>query len=256
MTIQYISTINNNKLSDERPAGTKIDTIVLTYTSCEGDVIKAVTTMFERGTSTHYTIKANGFLDQHHSESQKAFFAGASGWKGVSSLNNNAIGIMLVNDAKSPFTDDQITKTIALIQDIQTRHAATMELVGLGEINKAHIAPGAFFPWNKLAEAGIGKSVTLPENTNRTCIINLNDKGDNVIGLKANLYNFGYAVPQTDTYDSVTAKFAQNFINRYVPTNISDMEVNFSDNLACWNNAAEYALNELLGLHNENSNEL
>jgi N-acetylmuramoyl-L-alanine amidase len=249
----YISNTNNNKLSAERPEGTKISTIVITYTVTEGDINKAVTTMFERGTSVHYTIKTDGFQDQHHSESQKAFYAGASNWKGIYGVNDYGIGIMLVNDAKSPFTDAQIDKTIALINDIQTRHTTTMEIVGLGEVNNKHIAPGAFFPWAKLADAGIGKSVVLPENINRTCKIQVGDNGENVLALQQKLQSHGYQVGQTSIYDEVTAKFVQNFANRYIPQEDIEHESNYSDNLACWNDATAYALDELLGLHNTNA---
>lgn len=252
----YISTINNNKLSAERPEGIKINTIVITYSSAEGDINKTVTTMLKNGASVHYTIKPDGFQDQHHLESQKAFYAGISQWHGVSGVGDCAIGIMLISDAKSPFSDAQIDKTIALIHDIQARHNTSMEVVGLGEVNKAHIAPGAFFPWAKLAEAGIGKSVSLPTDIDKTCKINLDDSGDNVSLLQQKLKSHGYEAPQTGIYDSVTAKFAQNFINRYTPEENLDSEINFSNNLACWNNAAEYALDKLLGLDTDSANEL
>ena len=54
-----------NYISAERPEGIKINTIVITYTSTDGDVNKAVTTMFNAGASVHYTIKLDGYQDQH-----------------------------------------------------------------------------------------------------------------------------------------------------------------------------------------------
>ena len=246
----YISAKNNNKLSAERPEDTKINTIVITYTSTEGDINKAVTTMFERGTSIHYTIKLDGFQDQHHSESQKTFYAGASHWHGKYGVNDYGIGIMLVNDAKSPFTDPQISKLIDTINDIQVRHNSTMDVVGLGEVNKAHIAPGIFFPWDKLAQAGIGKSITLPADIDRTCKINLGDSGEQVTNLQQKLQTYGYQVEATGIYDNVTAKFAKNFANRYVPEADPDTSSNFAEShVVCWNDATEYALNTVLGVN-------
>ncbi len=246
--INYISTKNDNKLSAERPEGVEINTIVVTYTVTDGDINKAVTTMFEYGTSIHYTIKLDGFQDQHHSESQKAFYAGASHWHGKYGVNDYGIGIMLVNDAKSPFTDPQISKLIDTINDIQLRHNKTMDVVGLGEVNKAYIAPGAFFPWNKLAEAGIGKSITLPTDIDRTCKINLGDKGEHITTLQQKLQTYGYQVSATGIYDDVTAQFAKNFANRYVPESDPDALSNFATSHAvCWNDASEYALNAILG---------
>lgn len=249
--VNYISAKNNNKLSAERPEGTKINTIVITYSSTEGDINKAVTTMFERGTSVHYTIKLDGFQDQHHSESQKAFYAGASHWHGKYGVNDYGIGIMLINDAKTPFTDLQISKLIDTINDIQIRHNTTMDVVGLGEVNKAHIAPGIFFPWNKLAEAGIGKSITLASDIDRSCKINLGDSGEQVINLQQKLQDYGYQIEATGVYDNITAKFAKNFANRYVPETDADTLSNFAEShTVCWNDATEYALNAILGVDN------
>jgi N-acetylmuramoyl-L-alanine amidase len=248
--INYISATNNNKLSAERPKDVEINTIVITYTSAEGDVHKAINTMFNAGTSIHYTIKTDGFQDQHHSESQKAFYAGASHWHGKYGVNDYGIGIMLVNDAKSPFPDSQITKLIDTIKDIQLRHNTTMDIVGLGEVNKAHIAPGAFFPWAKLAEAGIGKSVSLPAGIDKACKINLDDSGEQVTNLQQKLQTYGYQVEVNGIYDSVTAKFAKNFANRYTPEDNLDSEINFATSqAACWSDATEYALNTVLGVY-------
>jgi N-acetyl-anhydromuramyl-L-alanine amidase AmpD len=249
--INYISKVNDNKLSSARPEGSVINTITITYSSCDGDFNQALTTMASRGTSIHYTIKSDGFLDQHHSETQKAFYAGASHWHGEYGVNNYAIGIMLINDAKSSFPEEQTNKLIALINDIQERHNMTMEVVGLAEVNAKHVAPGVFMPWDKLAEAGIGKSVKFPEDIDRACKISLDDKGDHVLALQEKLQEHGYQVPQTGEYDEVTAKFAQSFSNRYAPQDTHDSEDNFSNNIICWSNAADYALNELSGLNSD-----
>ncbi len=247
--MNYISTKNDNKLSAERPENTKIDTIVITYTVTEGSITKAITTMFERGTSVHYTIKLDGFQDQHHSESQKAFYAGVSHWHGRYGVNDYGIGIMLANDAKSPFTDSQITKLIDTIKDIQVRHNTTMDVVGLGEVNQAHIAPGVFFPWSKLAEAGIGQSITLPADIDRTCKIHLNDTGEQVTHLQQKLQTYGYKVEVTGIYDKVTAQFVKNFANRYAPEDSFDALSNFAEqHITCWSDATEYALNTILGV--------
>lgn len=248
--INFISSQNNNKLSSDRPEGVTINTIVITYSSTEGDTHKAINTMFDNGTSVHYTIDQNGFQVQHHLESQKTFYAGASHWHGEYGVNNYGIGIMLVNDAKSSFSNEQIEKTIGLIKDIETRHETKMEVVGLGEVNQKHIAPGSFFPWAKLAEAGIGKTVTLPEAIDKTCKISLGDSGEEVLTLQQKLKDLGYETSQTGIYDEVTAKFVTNFSNRYTPEEISNPEINFSDNFTCWTDANEYALNELLGVNN------
>lgn len=244
----FVSSQNNNNLSNSRPENTKINTIVITYSVTEGDAHKAINTMFDYGTSIHYTIDQNGFQVQHHLESQKAFYAGASHWNGNYGVNDYGIGIMLINDAKTPFSDEQIEKTISLIKDIEVRHDTDMEVVGLGEVNKKYIAPGAFFPWGKLAEAGIGKAASLPVDIDKTCKINLGDSGEQILALQHKLKALGYETPQTGIYDEITAKFVTNFSNRYTPEENPNSEINFSNNLACWNDATEYASDVLLGI--------
>jgi N-acetylmuramoyl-L-alanine amidase len=250
--MEYISTINNNKLSEDRPQDFHIDNIVLTYSRF--DTIEETTNyMLKQGTSVHYTIKQDGFLDQHHSESQKTYYAGVSAWRDQASLNGNSIGIMLINDAKSPFSEIQIAKTVDLIQDINARYEKTMEVVGLGEVNKKHIAPGIFFPWDKLAENNIGKMVNIPENLTRDCTISLGDSGEHVRVLQEKLKTHGYGVEVSGTFDELTGHFVQNFANRYAPLPIEQQDAtsNFLDkHFACWNEVNDFALNDLLGLNN------
>ena len=154
MSISYISNTNNNKFSKPRPDGAIPNKIVITYSSCEGEIYKAINTLYDKGASVHYTIRQDGWQDQHHSEDKMAFYAGKSSWKGENSLNNNSIGIMLINDAQSEFPEAQINQLIACIKDINSRYGYEMEVLGLGEVAlDRHIAPGHLFPWQKLAEA-------------------------------------------------------------------------------------------------------
>jgi N-acetylmuramoyl-L-alanine amidase len=241
--INYISATNNNKFSSPRADIEAINTIVITYTVSDGDVHKAVTTMFDRGTSVHYTIKTDGFQDQHHNEDKQTFFAGKSSWHGVPSVNQYGIGIMLVNDAISEFPEAQINKTIALINDINSRHNTTMEVVGLGEVAPdRHVAPGKLFPWAKLAEAGIGKIKTVPDDISHTCTINPGDNSEEVSRIQENLKSHGYGIVITGEYDDLTSKVVSVFRGRYTQDEA---------NLNCWNDAADYVLNDLLGVVSE-----
>ena len=58
-------------------------------------------------------------------------------------------------------------------------------------------------------------------------------------------------------YDDVTAKFAKNFANRYVPEADPDTLSNFAEShVVCWSDATEYALNTILGIDNNPTDEL
>lgn len=231
----YVSSTNNNKFSNLRPEGTEINKIVITYSVLD-DIYKTINTMYDRGTSIHYTIRPDGFQAQHHLESSQAFYAGKSSWHGKSSLNTDSIGIMLINDSTSAFSEMQINKLIDLIKDINTRHEKTMEVLGLGEVAvDRHIAPGKYFPWLKLAEKGIGTKITFSDSIDKTCKINLNDTGENVSEFQRKLIQHGYAASDTGVYDELTAKVITVFTDRYVPGH---------DN--CWSDATEHAINTLV----------
>jgi N-acetylmuramoyl-L-alanine amidase len=184
----------------------------------------------------HYTIEADGRQNQYHSEDQKAFFAGVSSWHGKTKLNNNGIGIMLINDAKSPFPDAQIAKLAATILDINARHDTTMEVVGLGETTvgreaNRHIAPGALFPWAKLAESGIGTAINIPDAISKECSANYTASH-----IQKNLIQHGYGITETGTLDDKTNHAIDMFTDRYLPGHEN-----------CWSDATEYALNVLIG---------
>lgn len=249
----YISTTNDNKFSAPRSDIFAINKIVITYTV--SPIEEAVLKLFSRGNSVHYIIGADGFQNQLHNEDVKTFYAGKSCWNGLRSVNEFGIGIMLENDGTSPFTEAQISKTIALIQDINTRHDTTMEVVGLGEVAfDRHIAPGILFPWHKLAEEGIGRNVVLQADSlvledgesfgaGRECWFGLGASGERVVDMQQKLLDVGYCIEVDGEFDENTEKLVQVFKAHYIQDEAPEA-------LACWNQAAEYVANELLGIAN------
>lgn len=112
-------------------------------------------------------------------ESRRAWHAGASRWRGQSSLNATSIGIEIVNDGPeldaatlsrrladkdaapprwAPYPDAQVETLIALLRDIVERHDIAPEnILGHADIApERKIDPGPAFPWQRLHEAGIG----------------------------------------------------------------------------------------------------
>ncbi|GAA0487813.1 MULTISPECIES: N-acetylmuramoyl-L-alanine amidase [Tatumella] len=124
--------------------------------------------------SAHYLIPEMAARQQINADSyqlvpetQVAWHAGNSRWRGLSHLNNISIGIELVNqgyyrtpagyrcDAYSP---RQIAVLTALLQDIIARYALRPQnIVGHSDIAPLRKQdPGPCFPWEKLAKAGVG----------------------------------------------------------------------------------------------------
>lgn len=236
----YISKINNQAFSKARPEGLKLDTIVITYSACEGDISQTLTSLYNRGASVHYLIDQQGFQNQFISEDKMAFFAGKSSWHHQTSLNSNSIGVMLINDAESAFPDVQVDKLIELIKDINERHDTEMETLGLGEVAlNRHIAPGPLFPWSKLAEAGVVNLVEIPSKISKDCKLNPGEQNNAVESFQKSLIVHGYGIDATGIFDDLTTKAVNVFTQKYVP----------GHNL-CWSDATEYVLNELTGVDN------
>ncbi len=252
--VNYISTVNHNKLSAPRPEGANITAIVLTY-SVSSNITSTLTSLHQRGASVHYTINTDGFQDQHHLESSKAFAAGKSSWRGKASVNDYAISIMLINNSEDKFPAVQIEQLIKLVKDINVRHETTMEVVGLGEVNANHIAPGRLFPWNTLADADIGVHfeipsadtigitcycpMTPPPSSDRAalkCLYN-KESDQKIAAIQSDFKKLGYDIEVTGFYDKATEHVVEVFKARYMQ----------EDTRICISDALEYAQKHLLG---------
>ncbi|WP_342278827.1 N-acetylmuramoyl-L-alanine amidase [Candidatus Tisiphia endosymbiont of Myopa tessellatipennis] len=177
------------------------------------------------GTSVHYIIDKepnakNEQQYQYHNDSkEKAFYAGKSSWKGQEKVNDLGIGIMFINDAKSAFTDSQITKVIKLLEDIKVRYPNwdnKDNLVGLGEVAERHIAPGKFFPWKQLADAGFGKFIPTTKEQAEHILIRKDDEGQKVSHVQTQLKEHGYGIEVDGKCGDKTATWFEKFNTRYV----------------------------------------
>ncbi len=112
--------------------------------------------------SCHYVVDEDGTVTQLVPEALRAHHAGRSFWAGESDLNSASIGIEIVNGGHDfglpPFPEAQIASVIALCRDVAGRYAVSPQRI----LAHSDIAPsrkqdpGERFPWQVLAEAGIG----------------------------------------------------------------------------------------------------
>lgn len=140
-----------------------VDMLVLHYTGMTtADAALARLTDPQSHVSAHYTIGRDGRVFRHVAEDRRAWHAGVSVWAGARNINARSIGIELVNPGHEfgyiPFTDEQIGALIDLAKDILIRHAiAPARIVGHSDVAPARKQdPGELFPWQHLAEFGIG----------------------------------------------------------------------------------------------------
>lgn len=119
-----------------------------------------------REASAHYYIDDRGGVTQYLDESMRAWHAGLSYWEGVTDINSASIGIELLAISKDGrfsgpetfYTDAQIESLSVLAKAICERHKILPQHVLAHEdvAPKRRLDPGKHFPWQKLAEKGVG----------------------------------------------------------------------------------------------------
>ncbi|WP_417836009.1 N-acetylmuramoyl-L-alanine amidase [Thalassospira tepidiphila] len=147
----------------DRPEGCPIDILVLHYTGMQSGAAALERLCDpESSVSSHYLIEEDGRIFQLVDEDKRAWHAGLGIWQDCSDVNSHSIGIEIVNPGHEygyrPFPDIQIKSVIELAQDILKRH----EIPASRIIAHSDMAPdrkedpGELFPWQQLAENGIG----------------------------------------------------------------------------------------------------
>jgi N-acetylmuramoyl-L-alanine amidase len=147
---------------DDR-GGAVIDMLVLHYTGmASAEVALARLCDASAKVSAHYTIGEDGAVYAHVPEVRRAWHAGLSFWAGTRNVNACSIGIELVNPGHElgyrAFPQDQIASLKNLCRGILARHPIpAARVLGHSDVAPARKEdPGEFFPWQALAEAGIG----------------------------------------------------------------------------------------------------
>ena len=120
--------------------------------------------------SSHYVVCRTGTIFHMLNDLLRGHHAGVSSWGGVGDLNSNSIGIEIDNNGSEPFSDAQINSLITLLQSLKkTYRIQDKHFIGHADIAPCRkVDPSRYFPWEKLANAGIGiwydtTNVVVPE---------------------------------------------------------------------------------------------
>lgn len=111
--------------------------------------------------SPHYFIDEDGSLTQMVEEDKRAWHAGLASWREITEdFNSASIGIEICNLSlgETPYTQAQIKTLIPLCQEIIKKyHIQPQNVVAHSDIAPMRkMDPGMTFPWQELAENGIG----------------------------------------------------------------------------------------------------
>jgi N-acetylmuramoyl-L-alanine amidase len=207
----------------------RIRYLIIHYTF--GDFNSSLKTLTQGEVSSHYLVNVNPpkvylLVD----ETQRAYHAGVSYWRGNTALNASSIGIEIVNaggrpgaDGKLAYADypkEQIDLVVALVKDITKRHAITPDRV-LGHSDIApgrKDDPGPKFPWKRLADEGL--AVWPDEAKVSARVPQYQRLLPEPIWLQQKLRQFGYNAPQTGVMDQATKECLVAFQMRFRPQNI------------------------------------
>ncbi len=201
---------------DARPAGAKIDILLLHYTGMP-TAAAALARMCDADAkvSAHYMIDEDGAVHALVAEDRRAWHAGESSWAGETDINARSIGIELVNPGHEfgyrPFPEAQMAALIALAGGIVGRQPIPPARV-LGHSDVAPRRkqdPGELFDWARLARDGIGRWPEVPAGQAG------GDAG--AAEIQDLLGRIGYQTPATGIIDDATATVVTAFQRHFQP---------------------------------------
>ena len=174
--------------------------------------------------SAHYMIDEDGTVYGLVDESLRAWHAGRSYWQGQTDINSRSIGIELVNPGHEfgyrPFPAAQIAVLIQLGQDICRRHPIVpRHVVGHSDIAPSRKQdPGELFPWQHLAQCGIGvwpRDDAVPDRDLMECLTRWGyDTGDRQAAIMAFQRHFRPALVDGNA-DDQTRLIANRLITQF-----------------------------------------
>ena len=253
--IQKIQTFQSESFS------TRIRFVVIHYTSIDWENSLKVLTNERYEVSSHYLIPEGGddtYSDQIKifqlvDEENRAWHAGISKWEERTNINDQSIGIELVNQAEcsvrqgsqydytnnyiclfSEFDSDQIDQLILLLKDILSRHDEIKPtyIVGHSDISPDRkFDPGPKFPWKKLYENGIG--AWYDDQTFEKYKNQFKRKIPDINQIQCALKRYGYGVEITNKMDEQTFFVIRAFQYHFTP-NKSDGSISVDTVSALW----------------------
>ena len=206
----------------DRKNGGKIDMILLHYTGMDDDDQALEWLCNETSeVSSHYYIDRIGSTQQLVAEEKRAWHAGNAFWKGEKDINSCSIGIEIANAGHEDFPEGQIKAVIALCKDLMERHdIPAYRVLGHSDVAPGRkIDPGAKFPWQALADAGVGH-MPEPQKAEGGRYFQKGDEGQPIQALQSMLAVYGYKVEVTGVFDEATETVVRAFQMHFRPERV------------------------------------
>ena len=200
----------------------EIKFVIIHYTGMQSE-IESITRLKnpKSKVSCHYLISRKGHVIQMVKDKNVAWHAGKSKWKNFVNLNNNSIGIELVNKGHQfgyqSFSTKQIKSLIKLCKILKKKYSIKKEnFLGHSDIAPLRKTdPGEKFPWKKLSAFKLGKWI---RKGNNFVILN-KSKFENLFF--KNLKKIGYRYFSINKRKSTDKKIVKSFQQHYLPKNVT-----------------------------------
>jgi len=199
-----------------------ITAIILHYTGMqsERESLKKLTNPRSK-VSCHYLINRKGKIFNLVKDNHIAWHAGKSMWRKYRNLNQNSIGVELVNKGHKygyqKFTKVQINKLVILCRNLKKKYRIKNQFI-LGNSDIAplrKIDPGEKFPWKYLSSKNIG---IYPKNIKIKNGFQFKTKNNKTFF--KNLYKIGYRYlnkrPQNRIIKNFQRRYRQKKVNGFL----------------------------------------
>ena len=196
--------------------------LIIHYTGMQSEIesIKRLKNIKTK-VSCHYLINKRGRVTQMVKDNKVAWHAGKSKWQRFKNLNENSIGIELVNKGHEfgyeNFSKIQIKNLINLCKNLKRKYIIKTEnILGHSDIAPLRkLDPGEKFPWKKLSKYNLGYW----PNNNKNFKLSSKKKIENLFF--QNLYKIGYRYFKIKKRTNADKLIITSFQNRYLPQNVT-----------------------------------
>ena len=199
------------------------DLLLMHYTGVpSAEIAIELLTTGKREVSCHYLVRQDGGIVNMVDEDMRAWHAGKAVWEGCSDINSRSIGIEICNpghgDNYTDFPAMQIDAVTRLAADIVERHTIDPHhVLGHSDVSPGRkIDPGEKFPWQALANRGVGLWVE-PAPVVKGPVLEPGASGDEVATLQRDLASYGYGIDVTGVYDAHTEAVVKSFQMHFRP---------------------------------------
>ena len=217
-----IITNNSTNYSTKTRFKSDIKFVIIHYTGMQSE-IESINKLKnpKAKVSCHYLINRRGAIVQMVKDKNIAWHAGKSKWKSFNDLNNNSLGIELVNKGHEfgyqNFSNKQIESLIRLCKKIKKKYLIKKEnFLGHSDIAPLRkVDPGEKFPWKRLSAHKLGRWYK-----EKYVRIDFNKKKIRLLFFK-NLKKIGYRYFSVKRKSSKDKKIIRCFQQRYMPNNVT-----------------------------------